>query len=329
MAGVKKRKSTGEKPFKLTTGRLIALGIVAILVVMLYAPMISAFAGSLRQQNQLMIKFLPAYRGTTEELRQFSETSVGVADYSANIYVSFKNPSVVFGNNLDIQITVQNTGNEFHNAYYTVFLVNNTGDIFATFPYPNYVSSFATMSQWYSGQQPSNWIYPYKQDYNIDSNTLIARSALLQGSGNYYHNNVLKSGEIWLDQKIPNDPSQIGQWSVWVILSDDKYTNSMGTEIQSNKAITYTTAFFNVTPKSAQVQSQESPSMMYWATNGVTVFFLLVTVYGLFSKLSPWIDSNSKRVTDWWNDNRSLILISISLVIIYLILLLLKGLYPL
>jgi hypothetical protein len=112
--------------------------------------------------------------------------------------------------------------------------------------------------------------------------------------------------------------------NAWVFVYDEQYYSSTDNEISSNNAIAYTTVFFNVASKSPEIEAKPSVNIFFIASQAASAGLLLISIYGLFIKLAPWIDTHSLPVVAWWDNNHKTVIISIVVLAVYLGLLLLN-----
>lgn len=320
---------------KITLGKVTAASIIVLILLILNAPAIIPFVASISVSSNkheiVGLQFVPSYEAETNNyLRGYAQSSTGVSGYSANVDISFENESVAIGGLVKIQIEINNTGTTLQKPYFYIVLVNNTGTAVSIFPQDTYFEQYSYKpSQWFESQYGSDFFTPLPSN-GIQSTLAIPRQTMITGEGDFWNNIIkYKNGEIWFEKQIPADPSQIGQWTVWVFVFDDPYTDSMGKTLSSTNEIAYSTAFFNVTPltpSQSQAQINNSSTLLLWASGFISVVLAAVSTFPLFKKLSPWIDArvHAAQVSGWWKSNQSYILFSATLLLVYIILFFLR-----
>jgi hypothetical protein len=324
-----------RKKSRLTIGNVISAIIVLVILVVLYLPPIISVGSSLLQPRKVELSLIPSpysYVLTHNDLQNYGIEMTGVSGYSANIYLSFQNEDVEIGEAVTFHIEIANLGNSLANPYFYVFLVNNTGNVVSTFP--QWIGNVVSVSEFY---KLSPW--PVETQDGVDYlelnsySTLITipRQTLIAGQGDFWNNSVHEQNcEIWLQGQIADDSSQIGRWELWVFLCDETYQTSTGVPISSQNAIAYTTQFFNVVPKAPPSPVNSFASLWQGVSAAASFGFVVLAVFGLFKKLSPWIDGHipDAQISSWWKRNQLIIVFSAVLLILYIVLFLLGARIP-
>jgi hypothetical protein len=320
-----------RKKSRFKIGNVISAIIVLVILVVLYLPSIVSAGSRLFQPSKTELSLVPSQYGyvvTHNNLQNYGIEMTGVSGYSANIYVSFQNEDVEIGDPVTFHIEIANLGTSLAKPYFYVFLVNNTGTVVSTFPQPAYgVLESEKLSPW-------SVITQNGVDYlelGTAGSLVIPRQTLIAGQGDYWNNSAHEQNrEIWLQGQIADDSSQIGRWELRVFLCDETYQTSTGSSISSQNAITYTTQFFNVVPKTPPEPVNNFAGLWQDVSAVASFGFVVLTVFGLFKKLSPWIDAHASdaQVANWWKRNQLIILFSAVLLVLYIVLYLLRARIP-
>lgn len=314
-----KRSAVTRKKKYWTLGNVISLIIVVVILTLLYSPTIISLVWPSPQPSKIELSLVPnqyGYGYTHNDLRTYGAGMTGVPGYAANIYVSFQSENVEIGGAVNFHVEIANLGNSLTKPYFYAFLVNNTGNVVSAFPEVVGLYTYSKLPSWVvSSQGGIDYWYPLGE-----SNLLIPRQTLIAGRGDYWNNSAHESGEIWLQSQIADDPSQIGKWELWIFVCDETYQTSSGTVLSTENAITYTTLFFDVAPKAPPETPNNFPTSWLWASRGASAGFVILSAFGLFKRLSPWIDSHSSQTLGWWKRNRLIVIGCVLLLIFYLIL---------
>lgn len=256
------------------------------------------------------------YNLQKSSLDEYASTQVGVPNYDQSIYLSYGTRSVEMGNKLQVRVVINDTGNiKLKRPYFYVFISNNEGKVVSVFPKSVWVSTYSKIDSW-DKNAPSDTL-----SFTFDAHTyLVPRHTLINGHGDYWDgNNHVADSQIWLEMEVPINPRRAGEWNLYVIVFDEKYYNSEGTEIQSSNATTYVKDTFLVIPQSIPVTTQEGIS---WDVVSF-IASLLVTSFSAFAmikKIAPWIDSKWKNADETVKRNRVLLIFLCVIVFLYIIL---------
>ena len=305
----------GRKKKLLTPGKVISGIILVAILIVLYLPTIISLVSSFFQPN-IELSLVPSSPPNTDaDLRKYGEVATGVSGYRANIYVSLQSADVEIGEAVKFHVEIASLGNSLTKPYFYTLLVNNTGNV---------VSMFPTEVGLYTYSKPSPWTVNNQNEIVFYSTgefgLAIPRQTLIEGHGDCSNNGAyVRNCEIWIQRQIADNPSQIGKWELWVFLFDETYVTPEGNTLSSQNAITYTTVFFNVTPKTAPVTS------WLWLSGLFSIGFVIVSMFGLFKKLSPWIDAHSTQIFAWWKRNQWIVVFSALLLGLYIIFFLLSA----
>jgi hypothetical protein len=313
-----------KKKSRWTLGNVVSGIIVLIIILVLFSPGIASWAASRFAPGKLELQFVPTqypYLKSSDLQNDVAATS-GVSGYSAKIYVSFENTGVPIGGTVKIHVEINNTGTLLSKPYFYAFLVNTTGGVVSVFPQDVYVSEGYKLSPWPLNTPGGD----YLQLGTYGSYLEIPRQTMISGQGDYWNaSNHEPNSEVWLEKQIATDPSQIGQWQLWVFLLDETYQTSTGGTLSSQNAITYTTAFFNVTPEMAPTPVNNFAIIWLRLSQLLSVLFTLGSMFGLFKRLSPWIDAHNAEISSWWKRNQLYILFSAVCLVLYMLFLLLGA----
>lgn len=321
-----KRVAKKKKKPKLTLGNVVSAVTVLIIVTMLYSPTIITLVASSRQPEKVELSFIPYssyYSYTRDDLRKYGVERTGVLGYSANIYVSFEKTDVEIGKTVKFRVEIANTGNSPNKPYFYVFLINNTGNVVSVFPdETNILTSYKLPGWSVYGQGGTDYWSP-----RTVGNTLsIPRETLVTGQGDCWNNSIHKENcEIWLEKQITVDPGQIGKWELWIFAFDEQYHTSEDKDLPSENAITFTTESFDVIPEIRPEPISNLGILWLWLSRGVSFGFVVLSAFGLFKRLSPWIDSHYMQISGWWKNNGWILMISSILLVFYVILFLIGA----
>jgi hypothetical protein len=294
-----------KKSSRLNPGNTISMIVVVAIFCILYLPTVFSIVSSLRQPEKIELSLVPygTFSSTVlDDLRKYGIERTGVKDYTANIYLSFETSEVEIGKAVKFHLEIDDIEKRLDKPYFYVFLVNNTGNVVSAFPEEVWLSTFYKLSKWVL----SNDLWTPRAG---GDSLQIPRQTLIAGQGDCWKDNVYKGNcEIWYKRQIVADPSQIGRWEVWVFLFDEQYKTLDGKDLPSENAITYTIESFDVTPKRPPEQTSSVGFALWLISSTATV---IVSAYGMFRKVSPWINVNSERIVKWWHRNRVIIVIAI------------------
>lgn len=323
---VNEEKSPLRKRSRLTLGNAISVVIVLAILVALYSPTVISLVASSFKPGEVELSFVPCIPYNSyirDDLLKYGAERTGITGYSANIYISFERTDVEIGEAVKLRVEIANDGNSFNKPYFYVFLVNNTGNVVSMFPDETSILTFYKLSAWSVHSQGG---IDYWQPRTAGNTLLIPRQTLVAGQGDCWNNSVHKENcEIWLERQIAADPSQIGKWELWVFAFDEQYHTSEGKDLPSENAITYTTEFFDVVPKSRPEPASPFQIFWLWSSRAASFGFVILSAFGLFKRLSPWIDAHSPQVYVWWKNNRWIVVGSGMLLIFYIVLFLLGA----
>jgi hypothetical protein len=312
----KNRTSKTRKPI-LTLGNIISLIILVSIFLILNSTAIASFVSSANQPTKVELSLVPnqyGYMYTDNDLQKYGSEMTGVSGYAANIYLSFQNEDVEIGEAVTFHIEIAHLGNSLTEPYFYVFLVNNTGGVVSGFPELVYIAEFNKLSSWSVNGQ---------DNLELGNNLFIPRQTLIAGQGDYWNNSIYEQNrQIWFQGQIADDSSQIGRWELWVFLCDGTYQTSTGVPISSQNTIAYTTQFFNVIPKTPPTPTNNLRTPLSWLSLAASYGFVILSFFGLFTKLSPWIDKHSVQMLDWWKRNKWLVTGCLLLLLVYIVLLL-------
>jgi len=79
--------------------------------------------------------------------------------------------------------------------------------------------------------------------------------------------------------------------------------------------------FFDVTPKKPPDETSNLGFYLWLVSSAATV---IVSSYGMFSKVSPWINTHSEKILEWWTRNKGTIAIAIIVAILDVVLFVLR-----
>jgi hypothetical protein len=319
------KSAVKEKKKVLTLGKAVSMTMVAIILIILYSPTIIAYVSSQLRPNKIELSFVPnqyGYAYTRDDLRKYGTGMTGVSGYAASIYISFQTKEVEIGDTVNFHVEIANLGNSLTKPYFYAFLVNNTGSVTSAFPQMVSLSAYSKLPEWVVNTQ--NGIDYWEP--SVESHLLIQRQTLIAGQGDCWNNSIHEQNcEIWFRKQIADDSSQIGRWELWVFVSDETYKTQVGAPLSSQNAIAYTTQFFDVVPKAPQTPPSNLETFLLWLSRAVSFGFVILSSFGLFTRLSPWIDSHSAQVLNWWKRNRWILIGCVLLLIFYLILFLIGA----
>jgi hypothetical protein len=324
-AQVVKEDKKAVKKRRLTLGNAVSAIIVVAILIILYSPTIVSLVSPSLQPQKIELSFspyTPGYSYTRDNLAAYSTARTGVLGYTCNIYLSLEKAGVEIGQAIKIHVQIDNTGNPLTKPYFYVFLVNNTGKVEWVFPEGVGLLVSYKLPKW-TVKNANGIDYWYA---SADTNLMIPRGTLIAGQGDCWNSSDHKSNcEIWFQRQIAHDSSQIGKWEVWIFVFDETYQTSGGAVVPSENAIAYTTQFFDVTPK-ARPETPSNPAALWlWSSRAASFGFVILSAYGLFTRLSPWIDFHSSQTVSWWKRNWWIILFSALLLVLYMILFLLGA----
>ncbi|MCJ7632769.1 hypothetical protein MUP77_10320, partial [Candidatus Bathyarchaeota archaeon] len=311
-----KSVASEKKKSRLTLGNVISIIIVLVILTALYSPAVIPLIASSFKPEKVelsLIPYDPYYSYTREDLQKYGVQRTGITGYSANIYVSFEKTEVEIGEAIKLRVEIANAGNPLTKPYFYLFLVNNTGNVVSAFPEATSILTSNKLPAWsMTNTDGIDYLHP-----RTVGNTLsIPRQTLVTGQGDYWNSSVHKENcEIWLERQIAVDPSQIGRWELWVFAFDEQYHTSEGKDLASENAITYTTEFFDVIPETRPEPVSNFATLWLWLSRGASFGFVILSVFGLFKRLSPWIDSHSVQISGWWKNNGWIIVVSAILLI--------------
>lgn len=321
---VSEEKSEVKKKRR-TLGNVVSAIIVVAILIILYSPTIVSLVTESLQPQKIALSFSPYLTGssyTRDDLVAYSAARTGVSGYICDIYLSLEKASVDVGQAVKIHVEINNGGNSLSKPYFYVFLVNDTGKVECAFPEAASLLVSYKLPRW--AVDNSNGI-----DYlhaSADGNLMIPRGTLIAGHGDFWNSSDHKSNcDIWLQRQIADDSSQIGKWEVWALIFDETYHTSAGAVLSSENAIAYTTQSFDVTSKPRPETPSNLASFWLWSSRAASFGFVILSAFGLFTRLSPWIDSHSSQTVSWWKRNWWIILFSAVLLVLYLILFLLGA----
>jgi hypothetical protein len=318
----RKMAEESKKKSRWTLGNVVSGIIVLIIFLVLFSPGIASWAASRFEPGKLELQFVPTQYPylTSSVLQGDVAASSGVSGYSARIYISFESTDVPIGGTVKIHVEINNTGTPLSKPYFYAFLVNTTGAVVSVFPQDVYVAQGYKLSPW-----PLDTQGTYLQLGTYGSYLGISRQTMISGQGDYWNaSNHEGNSEVWLEKQTATDPSQIGQWELWVFLLDETYQTSTGGTLSSQNAITYTTAFFNVTPEAAPAPVNSAANWL-WLSQLLSVLFTIGSTFGLFKRLSPWIDAHNAEISSWRKRNQLYILFSAACLFLYILFLLLGA----
>lgn len=308
---------TGEKEPKSTPGNVISVIVVLIISLLLYLPTITSVLSSLGQPEKIGLPLAPyTYSYTFDDLYKYSVKRTGVPDYTAEIYISFEAKNVEVGKTIQFHVEIDDVEERLEKPYFYIFLVNNTGQIVSVFPEETWLSEYNKLPKWSTQNGYLKW--------SIRGDTLsIPRETLKEGQGDCWKNNIYKDNcDIWYERQIVDDPSQIGRWEIWIFIFDEKYYTSEGKEQPLENAITYIFDFFQVTPKTRPEQAGGFDIVYLWWLS--KAFAIIISIYGMFRKVSPWINTHSEQILEWWKRNKRIVVVSIIVLFFNLVLFLLE-----
>ena len=309
-----------KKTSRLNPGNVISFIVVAAIFCILYLPTIVSIVSALRQPEKIELSLVPygIFPSTVpsrDDLSEYGLARTGMKDYVANIYLSFETREVEIGKTLKFHMKIDDVENRLDKPYFYIFLVNNTGNVVSGFPEEVSVRTDYKLSAWILSDD--QWTPRAGGD-----SLQIPRQTLIAGHGNCWKGNVYKENcEIWYKRQIIADPSQIGRWEVWIFLFDEQYKTLDGKDLPSQNAITYTIESFDVVPKSPPEQTSNVGFTMWLVSSTATV---VVSAYGMFRKVSPWINANSEQIVEWWNRNRGIVAVAVAVIIADVIIFLLR-----
>lgn len=304
---------------RLNPGNVISIVVVAAIFCILYLPSVVSIVSSLRQPEKIELSLVPYGTFYTppsrDDLTRYGLARTGVQDYTANIYLSFETKEVEIGKTVKFHLRIDDPEKRLDKPFFYVFVVNNTGNVTSGFPEEVHLDTSYKLPKW--ALSNDQWT-PRTGGENL----WIPRQTLIAGQGECWKDNVYKGNcEIWDKRQIIADPSQIGKWEVWVFLFDEQYKTLDGKALLSENAITYTIESFDVVPKSPPEQTSNTGFTFWLISSTATV---IVSGYGMFRKVSPWINANSERIVEWWHRNRGLVVLAIVVIIADVIILLLR-----
>jgi len=321
---VNEEKSAAKKK-RLTLGNVVSAIIVVAILIILYSPTIVSLVSASLQPQKIELSFSPYFPGysyTRDNLVAYSAAGTGVPGYICNIYLSLERASVEVGQAVKIHVEIDNAGNSLTKPYFYVFLVNNTGKVDCAFPEATSLLVSYKLPKW-TVNNANGIDYWYA---SADRNLMIPRGTLIAGQGDFWNNSDHKSNcDIWFQRQIADDSSQIGKWEVWIFVFDETYQTSGGAVLSSENAIAYTTQFFDAAPKARPETPNNLAALWLWFSRAASFGFVILSAFGLFTRLSPWIDSHSSQTVSWWKRNWWIILFSAVLLVLYMIFFLLKA----
>jgi hypothetical protein len=318
MKELEKLRSRLKEKLKPTPGSVLSVVGLLIILLVLYLPTITSVVSSFAQPEKLGCPLVPyTYSYARDDLYKYCVKRMGVPGYDVEIYLSFETESVEFGETVRFHVEIDDVDGRLEKPYFYIFLVNNTGHIGSVFPAETSLNASYKLSQWLLQNGCLRW--PIE-----DGGPLIPRQTLTDGRGDCWENDVRKDDcEIWFERKVIDHPSQIGRWEVYVLVFEEEYYTLGGEEEPSENAITYTMAFFQVTSKKRPEQfgGFEVFSWFGWLSR---IFATIVSTYGMFRKISPWINAHSEQILGWWGRNKRIDIITIIALVSNLILFLLE-----
>jgi len=307
-----------KKASRLNLGNVISIIVVAAIFCILYLPTVSSIVSSFGRPEKIELPLVSysTYRSIVrDDLRDYGLERTGVKDYTANIYLSFETSEVEIGKAVKFHLEIEDTEKRLDKPYFYVFLVNNTGNVVSGFPEEVYLSTSYKLSKWVLS---NDWWTPRTGGDSLQ----IARQTLITGQGKCWKDNVYKENcEMWYKRQIVADPSQIGKWEVWVFLFDEQYKTLDGKDLPSENAITYTIESFDVTPKRPPEQTSNIGPTLWLISSTATV---IVSAYGMFRKVSPWINAKSEQIVEWLHRNRVITAIAIIAIVADIVIFLLR-----
>ena len=311
-----------KKSYKMSKPALVASVIVVAMVFIGLNISALIYASSFLMQSiypqPFFIPLVPYsdYNLQKSSLDEYVSKQVGVPDYHQSIYLSYGTRNVEMGNKLQVRVVINDIGNvELKRPYFYMFISNNEGKVVSVFPKSVWVSTYYKIDSW-DKNAPSDTL-----SLNFDGHTyLVPRTTLINGQGDYWDGNSHVAGsQIWFEMEIPVNPDRTGEWNLYVLVFDEKYYNSEGTEIQSSNATAYVKDAFLVIPQSIPVTVQEG---IPWNVVNFIASLLATSFSALamIKKIAPWIDSKWKNADETIGRNKVLLIFLSVIILLYIIL---------